>query len=71
MHLSTDDIAGFLLSHMPAHNLSSKAVLNAESVIEMPPNRLAQLCLGYLKIFQIVGARSSDYQLINKEHPYS
>ena len=36
----------------------------------MPPNRLAQFCLGYLKIFQIVGARSPDYQLIHEGHPY-
>lgn len=71
MQLATDDIADFLISHMPAHNISSKAVFTADSIIEMPPNRLTQLCLGYLKIFQIVGPRSSDYQLINEAHPYS
>ncbi len=51
MHLDVELLATYLQKHMPSHDLSSKAVISAESVIEMPPNRLTQLCLGYLKIF--------------------
>lgn len=40
MGLDTEQLADFLLQSMPAHDLSKKAVLSPEAVLEMPPNRL-------------------------------